>query len=285
MTFSIHTLASLSSLLLAVAVHADLETSLTVYHVGGRNDEKTLADRNTGDALGDLNFFLPQFFLPMACKNPISHIDPRTKFDCQNPERTDPDLMITKMELLVDSNYTGYAECNFCNGHDPLTHLPCKKGSYVCDCPFCDRAKVGRKTANGLYVCIPHLTPYWDCWGANIDKQANGLWYSTPHQGMDKSWKVASTTSIQSKCVKDAVATAVERAGPRCFSTCGGQRDYESKRWIECFFSTLLGPESSKKVVPDGVGMDMKVIAKVWQDVFLPESEGGCPRDQGTVIV
>jgi len=261
----------------------DLNTNLTVYRLGPQKDAIVLSDTDSGDELGDLNFFLPQFFLPMSCKHPIM---PRAKFDCKNAERTDPNLLVTKYDLLVDTDYTGYSECNFCStGRDPLTFRPCKKGTYVCDCPGCDHSKVGRKIGNGLYYCLPFVSNPWDCWGANIDRMVRGYWYSTLSKGHYKTWKTVSTMSVKAQCVTDAIATVVEKAGPQCFNKCG-KRDYKSECWITCFFNTLLGPESSKALGKRGGGMDMNDIVNAWKNTFLPESQGGCPKVQpGMVLV
>jgi len=262
-----------------------LDSNLTVYRLGSASDALSLADTDSGDELGDLNFFLPQFFMPLACKHPIM---PRTIFDCKNAERTDPNLLVTKYDMVVDNDYTGYSECNFCStGRDPLTFRPCKKGTYVCDCPGCDRSKVGRKIGNGLYYCfpIPIVSNKWDCWGTVIDRLVRGYWYSTPSKGQHKSWKTVSTVSVKSDCVKDAISTVVEKAGPQCFNKCGNKRDYQSECWITCFFDTLLGPESSKALGKRGGGMDMDVIVNAWKNTFLPESQGGCPKVQHGVVL
>jgi len=62
-------------------------------------------------------------------------------------------LVVSKVELTVDSRSTAYSACNLCNGTDPLTRRPCEEGAYICDCfsnlngssSTCDRAKLGKE--------------------------------------------------------------------------------------------------------------------------------------------
>ena len=129
-------------------------------------DDVTLA----GDALGDLYFYLGQFLLPLECLNVSAQS--RAHFDCDNPERISKKLVVTQVNLTMDSRVTGYSGCNLCirslvgalftvalvgNGTDPFTHEPCKVGTYTCDCetdhsggPHCDQAKVGEANITGL---------------------------------------------------------------------------------------------------------------------------------------
>merc|ERR1712137_1371029 len=68
--------------------------------------------------------------------------------------------MGTKVELQVDSKMTSYSLCNLCNGTDPLTHKPCKKGTYVCDCSNrdgCDETKIGVESITEQFV--PPVVP------------------------------------------------------------------------------------------------------------------------------
>merc|ERR1712194_755990 len=79
---------------------------------------------------------------------------------CDNPERVDPNLVVTKVELQVDTKMTSYSACNLCNGTDPFTHKPCKKGTYVCDCfsrGSCDETKIGIESITQQFV--PPVVP------------------------------------------------------------------------------------------------------------------------------
>jgi len=123
-------------------------TNLTVYHVNPKSAGALPVNMDTGDALGDLYFYLGQFLLPLECKNVSKQS--RAHFDCDNPERVDPNLVATKVDMRVDPEWTTYSACNLCNGTDPFTQQPCKLGTYICDCesrhgPPCDHTKVGQE--------------------------------------------------------------------------------------------------------------------------------------------
>jgi len=113
---------------------------------------------DTGDARGDLYFYLGQFLLPLECKD--ASPEGRAHFDCDNPERVDPNLVVTKVDLEVDVRTTSYSACNLCNGTDPFSHKPCKVGTYVCDCfsrGGCDDTKLGKENITEQFV--PPLVP------------------------------------------------------------------------------------------------------------------------------
>eukprot|EP00656_Telonema_subtile_P047227 TRINITY_DN5410_c0_g1_i1.p1 TRINITY_DN5410_c0_g1~~TRINITY_DN5410_c0_g1_i1.p1 ORF type:complete len:364 (+),score=62.10 TRINITY_DN5410_c0_g1_i1:142-1233(+) len=122
-------------------------TNRTVYHLNPASAGNLPINMDTGDALGDLYFYLGQFLLPLECAN-VSALS-RAHFDCDNSERHG-DLVVTQVEMEFDSRTTQYSGCNLCNGTDPLTGKPCKVGEYLCDCevwgkggPTCDPSKVG----------------------------------------------------------------------------------------------------------------------------------------------
>eukprot|EP01065_Artemidia_motanka_P000736 TRINITY_DN1033_c0_g1_i1.p1 TRINITY_DN1033_c0_g1~~TRINITY_DN1033_c0_g1_i1.p1 ORF type:complete len:343 (+),score=108.21 TRINITY_DN1033_c0_g1_i1:69-1097(+) len=127
------------------AVDPKYAQNLTVYHLNPIAAGQIPVNMDTGDAQGDLYFYLGQFLLPLECAG-----DPQgmSGFDCHNPERVDPGLVVTKVDIVVDSRYTTYSACNLCNGTDPFTGNECTVGSYVCDCfshesGVCDPTKVG----------------------------------------------------------------------------------------------------------------------------------------------
>eukprot|EP00939_MAST-03C_sp_MAST-3C-sp1_P005557 g5557.t1 len=107
---------------------------------------------DTGDTQGDLYFYIDQFYLPEECK------DYPESFDCDNPEREDNDLVLTKVDLdISDTDTTTYSACNLCNGTDPFTHKTCTVGTYVCDCfaqgmDKCDPTKVGVENVTKFFV-------------------------------------------------------------------------------------------------------------------------------------
>jgi len=130
-----------------------------VYHLNPYSAGANPVNMDTGDALGDLYFYLGQFLLPLECQN-ISP-ESRSHFDCDNPERVSKDLVVTRVDMSLDSEYTAYSGCNLCNGTDPFTHKPCKVGTYVCDCEtrgdprICNKRKVGRANVTEMFAPTP----------------------------------------------------------------------------------------------------------------------------------
>jgi len=117
--------------------------NITVYHLNPKSAGEIPIDMDTGDVRGDLYFYLDEFLLPLECSDPDASRS--ADFDCNNPERSG-DLVVTQVEMEVDSRMSAYQPCNYCDsGVDPITHKPCEIGKYVCDCSFghCDNTKVG----------------------------------------------------------------------------------------------------------------------------------------------
>merc|ERR1712013_428773 len=71
--------------------------NLTVYHLNPASAGALPVNMDTGDAPGDLYFYLGEFLLPLECQN-VSK-ESRAHFDCDNPERVDPNLVVTKVDL------------------------------------------------------------------------------------------------------------------------------------------------------------------------------------------
>lgn len=129
---------------------------LTVYHVNPLSAGALPIDQDTGDIPGDLYFYLGDFLLPLECANKTAAAI--QGFDCGNVERSG-DLVVTKVDMKIDKNVSGYMACNLCNGTDPFTQKPCQKGTYVCDCQDrvngCDPTKVGVQDIYQTYAPIP----------------------------------------------------------------------------------------------------------------------------------
>merc|ERR1712199_112747 len=92
-------------LLLASTVVLSIELrNITVYHVNPADVGAIPVNMDTGDARGDLYFYLSQFLLPMECKPPYDTF--RAKFDCANPEREGSKLVVTKVNMEVNADTT-----------------------------------------------------------------------------------------------------------------------------------------------------------------------------------
>jgi hypothetical protein len=132
--------------------------NLTAYHLNPASVGAVPINMDTGDAIGDLYFYLQQFLLPVECASG-SNVG-RAKFDCDNPERVDPNLVVTKVDFQIDARFTSYSACNLCNGTDPFSGKPCQKGSYSCGCLArrtggkCDPTRVGVEDVKATFA--PH---------------------------------------------------------------------------------------------------------------------------------
>lgn len=134
--------------------------NITVYHLNPKSAGALPVNMDTGDARGDLYFYLGEFLLPLECANATAHT--RAQFDCDNPERVDKNLVVTKVNLQVDSRLTSYSACNLCNGKDPFTGRTCTLGTYICDCESrhhggggsCDATKVGAQNITDHFVPV-----------------------------------------------------------------------------------------------------------------------------------
>jgi len=144
---------------------------LTVYHLNPRSAGAKPVNMDTGDALGDLYFYLGEFLLPLECNSSTSTKESRAHFDCDNPERFGSDLVVTRVQMQVDSSFTQYSACNLCNGTDPFTRKPCTKGTYICDCESrgggCSATKVGMENVTQHFA---PSTPSAKCASALQDK-------------------------------------------------------------------------------------------------------------------
>lgn len=173
--------------------------NLTVYHLNPKSAGAIPVNMDTGDTRGDLYFYLGEFLLPLECAN-VSKAS-RSKFDCDNPERVDPNLVVTKVDMEIDSRPTTYSACNLCNGTDPFTHKPCTVGTYVCDCfsmgraAKCDAGKVGSESIKDHF--LPHKTKP-EC-AALLDKDCGSVKNSSSACGFcvllrQKALKAANCT-------------------------------------------------------------------------------------------
>lgn len=204
--------------------------NITVYHLNPASAGAVPVNMDTGDAEGDLNFYLGEFLLPLECADPNAGFS--GGFDCDNAERTG-DLVVTKVEMEVDARFTNYSLCNFCeDGIDPISRQPCEVGKYHCDCGFsnkttCDPRRVGVES-RAPTVTSPSCTAALDstCGAVRANATAcSACW----HQSVDAltaaqcgNFDIQTYCPIADAC-KDALETtcgAVQPNASAC-STCG----------------------------------------------------------------
>jgi len=128
----------------ASTIESGHETNTTMYHINPFWAGVVPENEDTGDLQGILYFFLDTLFLPIECAEGGG----MSGFDCSNPERTDPDMVHTYVDMVHDDRTTGYSLCNLCtDATDKVSHKPCTIGEYQCNCGSfgsgCDKTKLG----------------------------------------------------------------------------------------------------------------------------------------------
>eukprot|EP00755_Sulcionema_specki_P014778 Sspe_Gene.57631::Locus_31612_Transcript_2_3_Confidence_0.500_Length_1221::g.57631::m.57631 len=266
--------------------------NITVYHVNPRSKGAVPVNMNTADVRGDIFFDLRSKALPIECAQ-----DP-TSMDCTNPEVTSSDLVVSKLVLEVDGRYGTYGRCNICVNHtDHHGDNNCTNGEYVCDCNTHWHSnvsvpcppQVGRENVSLHYVQQKCKAgePDWECWRSAISEKTGGWWYSTVKDGYCGAvgasdpcyWRVVEVVKVVNKtCSDNSIHSTVEAYGKPCFSACPQPTNTSSTCWIDCFYTTTLGPDAAK---PGGAiaGIPLKDLITAWDAPFASEdpTKGGCP--------
>ena len=288
--------------------------NITVYHVNEASFHAAPVNMNTGSAGGDAYFDLRSTDLPLVCADNASA---SKTIDCNNAELVGNSIAITKLVLEVDtSRFGAYGYCNVCVNHtDHMGNNSCVDGQYDCRCcpnataSFCDPASMVRCGSSvGLANISAKLnvegktcSDAFDCWKINMARKVgnDALWFSTTRDGWcgegggrrppGCTWRVAQVVKrVSQNCSHDRAFAAVEaqdKAG--CFRGCprahhGAHRNVSDPCWIDCFFSTVLGPHSAKnmtKHMSDTEGMTVAQVLHAWTSPFLSDdpAKGGCP--------
>jgi len=270
--------------------------NITVYHVNPLRYGPKPINMDTGDEAGDMFFdFHNVLIMPLQCPNGAA-----SGHGCANPEALAPDLMVNKVILEVDSRYSGYARCNIgINGS--ASGVPCADDTYCCACQGEGRKVVPCNTTLGLenihathsLECSSHSDP-WECYRSNAGKkfttESPGVWYSSLMDGYcgdttnyyadNCTWRVVSVPKIiTKKCHNEIFLGAVEAGGQDCFSACGEDvKNNSSPCWADCFYKTVLGPNSGKAGGAIA-GMSLDSLLAAWKAPFESDdpSKGGCP--------
>jgi hypothetical protein len=279
--------------------------NITVFHVNPASYGLVPIDMNTGDAAGDLFFWIKSVQTPLECAKNASRAH-SNGFDCRNAEVTSPDLSITKLVLEVDNRYTSYSMCNICvNGRDPLnSRRTCTGTVYVCDSHSYGggggvNASIGRESVFGFFGRMKpnprysHGSVQSEWWQWNAAAKIGGWWYSSLTDGLCNAtsdwctWRVAEVTKrVPKACADNSLYDSIEAAAGQssCFKACGPKRNTSSACWIECFYSTTLGADSSTKDTNStGEGLSLEQLVGVWERPFssTDTAEGGCPDTSG----
>ena len=269
--------------------------NLTVYHANQANyTAGDIADMNTADALGDLEFTVRSKLLPIECSDPrMAH---RASYDCANPEQDAADIAITKLILSVNASFVpdgmsnGYCPCN--------VHA----GMYSCrgfDGSCAGFGSIPVKAFLGRFYNASHYnssSPNYDWWGINtLNRFGKGFWYSTVGgerctdaklaAGQGCAWKVAEVVKRVSRNCSDAIQEAAVYAadtasGKDCFAKCGQPLNKTSVCWVDCYYRTLLGGGAGERVVAMTDGIAVAEVVAAWDTAFDSDdpAEGGCPN-------
>jgi len=231
----------------------------------------TLNDKDTGDAYGDIFFYLgDRLQEPMACRH-----DPSWEM-CRTKSTLDRDSVYTMTVLEVDSTFggcpSGARTCSkygACNPIDP-------SGSEPWQC-IPTTPKIGKANVTDRYPRA-HGKTQFDLWKFQASRLMGGFWYSTQRDGncdedaaSDCQWRVLRTAkTVNATCANSKLHAPVIAANETCFNGCGDdQYDITSDCWISCFYTTLFGGE-----------IVAHQLADPWLKAFSSDdpADGGCPN-------
>mmetsp|Transcript_28800 Transcript_28800/g.92738 ORF Transcript_28800/g.92738 Transcript_28800/m.92738 type:complete len:332 (-) Transcript_28800:104-1099(-) len=274
------------------------------YHVNEYAYGPIPLDMDVSDLGGDVFFDLHAVVLPVECASSLA-----SPMDCANTELDGDDLVVSKLELEVDSRFGDYGRCNTCGaeGIDPFSGLPCPANEYFCTCgsyddPYeCASSKVGVENLTQVFdpaVCTwdIYVAAPWVCWQYNTVGLTGGAWYSMPKEGycddssLDDddapcSWRVAKVEKVIAKdCSDRSIDAAVQgHDSSGCFEACGEPLNASSPCYVGCFYKTVLGdggmlPVQSGDALKGGA-MSFDLLKDAWSRPFDSDDPAlfGCP--------
>jgi hypothetical protein len=258
-------------------------TTVEVYHINPAQYGAAPINMNTGDVLGDMYFDLRSKALSIECSDAKNAA--RNAHTCANAEVASPDLVMTALELAVQTPFGAYGRCNICVNHtDHHGNNSCTNGVY--DCTGCgDCESVGRWNITQIFgqrKC-GEGEPNYMCWHENAGRKTGGMWYSTTSVGYNVTWKVSKVHKRISKACHDNVLNErVEQANAAIFHKAGckigSARNTTDPRWITAFYNATLGPGAG---LPGGAitGMPLSELVAAWTAPFrsTDPAAGGCP--------
>eukprot|EP00041_Stephanoeca_diplocostata_P023660 m.586512 g.586512 ORF g.586512 m.586512 type:complete len:322 (-) comp22345_c1_seq1:200-1165(-) len=247
--------------------------NMTVYRMTPYN-VTDLVDHNSGDAAGDMGFFLERYLAGNNCTPPYN------THNCFLEDHT----VVGAFDVQFDAQYGPYLHCNpnkipgsiYLNMTDWIcayANVSPRDWRGACD-PPCQRVNisVGKDPAHHRFWTPPQeesLLTYFKGW-----------WYSTPRLGMctasavpgDGSgctWRVRNTPRfINASCLVDRLFSTLESANPSCFHRCGPSRNATSPCFGKCVEQTVVGQP------PGQAGISVSKMVQVWEEAF--STSGGC---------
>jgi len=254
-----------------------------------------LADKDTGDAAGDMGFFFLKLNAFYKCKE-----EDANTVDCFLAYKP----IVRKFTVVLDGKWGPFMRCNplpfpgyqdrvhvdtlhwGCfpwHGYAPKPWVPVNHSTSCPDqvyCPDLMNKTVGRDPAMHHAFDPAHPT---------ISNYFGGAWYSTPGQAMCGtgrspgdgktpycSWKLAQDVapkSIDAFCMLDKVMPLIESNGSPCFEKCGAKPyNRNSSCYLDCVPDSIIG-KSSLNIPP----ISRAPVIAAWEGAFDDEKEGGCP--------
>eukprot|EP01047_Picozoa_sp_COSAG01_P074851 COSAG01_NODE_12641_length_1705_cov_2.080324_1_plen_348_part_00 len=266
----------------AVGAPARPTRRLTVYHVHPACAGPSVADRDTGDARGDLYFLLRAYAAPMECVPGPPHRAVCGNHSCGNAELMGSPV-VSQVELEVDLAALTAAQADLGTyAHCDLMQPGCK---YDCSAdggkgkklPSLGSWNISLLGGSGKGACsrLGEGSLETEYWAANLEATLVGehscFWYSTLQAGENVTWRqLALTRQVEKACADRVFLDAVE-SGP-CFARAGvrtgaAHRDLHAPAWIRCFYATILGPRSNSSYDRSG-GWSIERMEAVWAQMF-----------------
>jgi hypothetical protein len=267
--------------------------NVTLYHVAAANDT-SIADNNLGDAHGDAEFMLRAAGLSYLCSTASGEAN--FTYDCEDAEQTGSGLVVTKLTVEVEDDFSEYAECNIADGvyscdcrgssynHYHPVYVPCS--DRVGRIPVVNESGWAHEKPDGTGP--PFMNSAYRYYFFNTAQLLQGMWYSTlsngqcGHAGTNCTWRVAETVKRVSKdCQQQTVFEAVQEHGAECFDGCPKPLNVSTACWTNCFYNTMLGPNANSTAYPTGAGagLDADDLVAAWLRPFESDdpTKGGCP--------
>ena len=265
--------------------------SVTVYDVLPEDCRGKISNNDVGNPHGDMYFNVKDKYLPVACLECGSKQEcmrnPST-FDCSNPESSG-NLVVRQITVDVTGFSDDYQLCDQWPGN-PKCYYSCFHHHGVKPAPGVGREQVCGGTHE---ECDMAPTPgfmrskWWDYYNYNtaalLGQTGQGEWYSLSEDTKDKYWKNATIIkTINAKCQAEHFDGFVQQQGASCFSGCPQPTNQSSACWVNCFFSTVLGPDADHALKKPGNqtgALDIGKMASAWLSGFGSDdpSAGGCP--------
>eukprot|EP00037_Helgoeca_nana_P009992 m.87625 g.87625 ORF g.87625 m.87625 type:complete len:350 (+) comp19942_c0_seq4:5092-6141(+) len=254
-----------------------------------------LAEKDTGDAAGDLGFLLMTLQKLVTCTPEQANTDEcflafeptiRQYFVETNGKygpfmRCNPLQFPGNTDMMhVDTRSWG---CFPWHGHPPTPWVPSSRSTSCPDMQYCPELMnktVGRDPAmhHAFDPSRPNLATYF-----------GGLWYSVPSQGkcpegtapgQSCSWRLQPGKTgkvVNASCMAKRIMVPIELNGKPCYDECPQPLDRTSDCYFGCLDKAVFGSTAHGVTIPP---VNKFTVIDLWNKAFASEtpSTGGCPN-------